>query len=226
MWLVEWLLLRYNYVLDWFSANYITWRERIRSLPSVLQSIINFINAQISSVVNAIYSAINSFWHNIVDPIRISLQNTIQAAINFIYNLRNDVLVWIEGARNFAEGLFNSLRNWIMNTLPQWSETIKHAIFGLVLGYFANIIAGYHQLINFLNWITQSAQLLNIEKIREILNFYNAVKQTLITFTQNPIAFILDLLWNYFIIFVDAALGYALGSVKYPLPPKPNWNKK
>lgn len=224
MWLLNFLLQVYNYVIDWFSSNYVRWRNDINGLPQTLLNIGKTIRDYYNLAVQAISPYVTSFYNLYVAP-----------AFSLLEGLINNATILANQAYGYIAGIANIISNAIAN--------LRNELIGYFRGIYDSVIAGLHNLVNwivnteiprlsgyintllpFQSWISQAANLLDISKLRKLMQNFDKIIDTTLLFVSNPLGFILGLFWQYAIMFLAFVIGYALGAVNEDLPSIPNWN--
>lgn len=226
MWLIDWLVARWQSVTNWFSDNYWIVRNMLDSLPQTIQSIYDRILNYYNIAKDYVNSYIHTFYKNYIEPNITDVRDYILSVIE-----------WLNDRYTLLQTSFDNLPNTISDIITNFIGDIYNGYNYLkdeVLGYINDIRTFDLPLINVSIADIQNEQLglrdlvlgQLAPDIQELRNLYNTTKDKLVAFLDNPAGFILDLLWGVILSYLCYLLGYGLGSTKYELPPKPNWNKK
>jgi len=222
---LSWLYNQAQKVYDWFSAAYWTFRDRLSNFWKYLQGIGQ---QALESAKSWTYQQIQSVY------------NTISG---WIYSARQTLNTYIDQVRQWAYSIIVSVRDWLIaqyNTIAGWLnaridqvrqsvDTVYHyireriqAVINDVSRFITDKINAIPTLIpnlsNILNWLSP-------QKISEIETTLNSYKKALTTFISDPIEYLIDLIFPYFVSVLCYALAYAMGTTKYQLPPIPIWSK-
>lgn len=224
MWLLEWLVSRFMLVYDWFGNSYWTIRAFIFSLPSLLNSIIQLVGGGIQALVQHIAAAIINFYNANIAPVIQNILNTIAAQGGIIGYLRSLVENFIAGMVARLIQLRNEIVLWAVNTYNAWITRIATTITSFIAAHLPTILAFLDFKRKYDAWLASVINKITPFQLGEILQWYSQVKPNVVAFASNPLGFIFDILWSKGIEFLCYLLGYGLGTIKYQLPNKPNWN--
>jgi hypothetical protein len=177
----------------------------------------NWVIAQgyvLSTDWNNLISWANTQFTNIVNALNTGFANASNWAatqINLVYTwVVTQINSVVSGIETWAAGLVKDARADLTG-LIQAGKTDLTNLFGPLLPLVKNVS----------NLVALSEPTL----FNNIVTFFKGGLSSLITFINDPVEFILSLIWIQFIQFLSYALGYAMGSTQTPLPPVPPWGK-
>ncbi|MEW5992944.1 MAG: M23 family metallopeptidase [Candidatus Zixiibacteriota bacterium] len=221
MWLLEWLVARWLSVYDWFGDAYWTYRGRVASLPATLYAIGLQIQSVYTTMLGAIWGRISEFYNAHILPYLRLLDSGIaqvRAGIGDLWNKINAQVI----------DYYDRLLVWRNRIIAWVKDTYDHIITGLrlIVEHITNqviptLLVKLDHLFAFSPWLQSIRELLTPDWLRNFLVAWNKTKQTMTLIADNPAGYILGILEQYLLPFLAYALGYALGSTQYDLPPKP-----
>jgi hypothetical protein len=222
---LAWVYAQASKVYDWFGSSYQTLRtaaanawnwavdranaafnaavnyayEIMQSVKGGITSSINWILQQIENVRNGLIEDITGLF----DWVEYKLSSVRDLIVEAVQNFIGDVGAWIDDARNLSISLFNDVVAWVQEWV--WSA----------FGWIAEIKDRLFEVLSIFDPDNFRALLVTIEKI----------KSALLTFLDNPVEFILDMIWYDFINFLSFVLAHAMGTTKSELPNTPPWKR-
>ena len=162
-------------------------------------NLVGWANSQFTAIVNAL----NTGFANASD--------WAATQINLVYAwVITQINTAIGGIESWAAGLVKDAKADLAN-LIQGAKTDVTNLFKPLLPLETNVQ----------NLLALSDPTL----VNNILTFFKGGLSSLVSFVDDPVGFILSLVWPQFIQFLSFALAYALGTTQNPLPPPPPWGK-
>ena len=152
------------------------------------------------------------------------LRDYIVYVREYLISQYNGLTGWInarvQDAINFASSVTQSVQNiaarWVadlQNTVAGWIQDVRNYAAAVTLAVQNNLLGLLSQVNS------------DLAKIKEIVNSVNSAGTPILgTFITNPFGFILAYVWSTFQDLLCYGLAYGLGSIKYDLPPLPDWN--
>jgi murein DD-endopeptidase MepM/ murein hydrolase activator NlpD len=176
----------------------------------------------ISGIINKVYSFIN--W--VKDYANGFATGLYHDAINFANWVYNQASAAIQSAKNYvlaeATRLYYAavkIINEAIASVRAWVNDFIKASVKVVQDLFSPLLA----LKPVMNWLLQ----LTDPKVQpQLITLAQKFYGQIVTFFDDPLGFILGVMWGQFTTFLCFVLGYGLGSVEAQLPPIPIWGKR
>lgn len=164
-------------------------------------------------------------WYNLISWANTQFTNIVKALNTGFAN-----------ATNWTVTQINLVYAWVVTQINSMVSGIETWAAGLVKDAKADLTgliqAGKTDLINLfsplLPLVKNSSNLVALSEptlFNNIVTFFKGGLSSLVTFVNDPVGFILSLIWAQFIQFLSYAVAYALGTTETPLPPTPPWGK-
>jgi len=158
-----------------------------------------------------------------IDAAKAALWSGIAWAKDLAWQWVQDAIQWVRDQLKIVDGWIDSAIQWLKDTVWQWIEDkiqqlrddIDHWLQPLKDAIAA--LDPFKQLLQDLQTIFSPGNLTNFT------DFLNRLYHQVAAFFENPISWIFNLLLPYAVSFGSYALGTAMGTVKYDLPPAPSW---
>jgi murein DD-endopeptidase MepM/ murein hydrolase activator NlpD len=148
----------------------------------------------------------------------------------------NGILAALSTAENWAAAVINTAITWTstqINNAIAWAEAQLIQLDATLTAWATNLVNAARQeaqnlfapLLPLIYSVAQLLALANPVNFSNLVTFSQGVYSSLLTFFDDPVGFILSLIWPQIIEFVSFALAYALGATGTTLPPVPQWGK-
>jgi phage-related protein len=224
--MLSFLLLWSNRVYEWFGTLYPRGRDIILNIGAFILIALGQTIANILQWVDTrIGGAIDSFMGWIL--------HYYNAAIAWVNAVRDWLFNLLVQAKDWLFGQLIGVRDWllsIINGIYAIIETVKAWVLGLIQNAINNVInlvlAGIQWIYGIRDKVLELASLFTPDNISKFLDLLQRIYPTLLTFIQNPVHFILDLLRDKLIGFLCMLLAYGLGTTLYELPAFQSWKDK
>lgn len=115
----------------------------------------------------------------------------------------------------------NDLIDWI-NSIP---ENLMNWIYERVTEVQNWVWDNFGWVQDAYNYLTNLFESIPFDLFERVNNFFTDQYPTIIEFLTNPVGFILDLLWPYFVSALCFMLAHALGTTQDELPLTPPWKE-
>jgi hypothetical protein len=221
--MLSWLLEQASKVYDWFSNSYWGMVDKLQNFWSYL-----------SSAIRSVTGPLTLWAQGLVNNVKTWATMEFTAAYNTVSG-------WVAAAKAWAAGEIEVAKSWLKTQIDavatwwaallktvqdQWTLTIHNIELGLrelidkglaALRVLINpILKLFQPLENLLKFFTQDI-------LGKLNIFLTTLYKSLVVFFANPLKFIFNLIWGRFLEFLSFVLGYGMGTLKYSLPPIPDW---
>lgn len=222
---LQWLYEQISKVIDWFSASYWALRNAAASAWDWAQ---NAASTAYSDAVTWALVAVN----NLSAYLRELIQDGYDRAHQLVTDLRNDVIGWINNqignlntAIDWLNGKITDARTaaygWVIDAYTA-SKAFAEGLVTTASNTLKGLIGPLLALNPFISFLVMLGQPDNQSKLT---HFLGEAYQNIISFLNNPLGFILNLLMTRLKEFLEYYLAYALGKDDDGLPPPPDWNQ-
>ena len=153
-----------------------------------------------------------------IQAIRLGVAEDIRGLFDWVSYQINNL-----GSFNFD--WINDYINEVYSFIISVPDQIRDFVYN-VAGEFTNYLFNAFEWINGIK--ERIIQLINIFTngfINNLLDLVNKWYPLFVSFFDDPVKFLYDLFWPSFLIFLNYIIAYALGTVKYDLPAKPDFRK-
>jgi hypothetical protein len=224
--MLTWLIEQATKVYYWFGEQFWTLVNKVIQLPADLASwvggLINDAETTISGWINDVYTWAGGAF----DGVKTWAQGIVDNAYNSIVTWVNGLLTDINGAIDTAKywvydqavAMVNGVIGFINQTITNFGTAIQ-GVQGWVIGLLKPYQDIYNGLVALLNFFTPDV-------LRKIGDLVHTIYTFITDFMSDPMGFILSIVWKRIFDLICYGLGYGLGSVKYTLPPLPDWSGK
>lgn len=222
---LNWLWQQIDKVLDWFGSSYNNLRN---AAANALNWAIAYANAAYNNAVNWAKGQLNSllsFANWVLDYLTALATDLYHEAINFAYNVLNSAYAAVNNAIDYVVGIALGLYHSSLNS-------ITHAINDVEAWAVAQIDAARHAIEHAFNPLLPLLAVMSIilslaehDTANKLLTFVRTLYEQIVQFFNDPLGYMLGLIWAQAVTFFCFVLGYGLGSVNATLPPIPVWGK-
>jgi hypothetical protein len=162
-------------------------------------------------------------------------------AWSWINWLQYSVPVWIQAAKDWAYGVIINVQSWawgwidyLRNNVPIWIQAAKDWAYGVIInvqswawGWIDWLRGGLDYVWSTINpWsylINSLIDLLSAENMTRLSQLLTNLFPTLLSFVFTPIAWLYSTISGTFVTFFCWIIASMMGTVKYTLPPPPDW---
>ncbi len=222
---VSWLFARIVYVLDWFGSSYNDLRNGAA----------NALRWAIDQATNAYNRAVEWAYNEV--------RNAYYSIRDYAVYLYNQAIDYALSVRSYLIDLYGNVRSYALSLVSEVWRGLDAIVTGIhndidrvirdVITYLTGVINGLLDgVYNDLGWIiTQRNKLLNVlsllsgNNLTILSDLLTRVYNNVLVFTQNPVGYLLGILWSPMLTYLSYLIGYALGSTQDDLPPVPDWTR-
>jgi hypothetical protein len=154
----------------------------------------------VSTAISDLYSTIAGWVNGVVQ----TLSNAIDTAKTWVYNQ--------------AVAMVNGVIGFVNQTIVNFSSAIQ-GVQSWVIGLIDPFTKIYGATVNLINWFSTDV-------LGKLGDYVHTWYPTIADIVSDPLGYILAIVWSRILDLICYGLGYGLGSVKYTLPPLPDWSKK
>lgn len=223
MWLLDWLVARVTSIQDWFGSQYWTWRNAVSNLPNLFQSVYNQIVAYYNAALQNSSVLISNFYNANIAPVLNWINAALASANQNVSNLWSSFWNWVASIPVQLENIKNDVISWAVSRYDAWINNVSVTLSNFISQTWPSLLAKLDWIFNYKTWLDNISGTLTPEWLKDIITSWSTVKSTTMMLAQNPLAFILGLIWSVALEFGAYVLGYALGTTKYELPAIPTW---
>ncbi len=209
---IAWFGDRFSEFLDTVS-NFWTYLSNITT--SLWNSVVAWVQTasdNIAAWVNGLIAGVNQAITDVYTWIGTAIKNSQ----DFIAGVINGA---IEGVKTWVTGLWTGLSSWFTQAIAD----VKAWFTGVADGIAAALNGLGDEVNKRIPFIDSLMTLLSGGYWDILKNLITGLYNNLSAFAKDPIGFLLGVLWNVFLQFLEYLLGYALGAVDSQLPPLPVW---
>ena len=222
---LNWLWQQIDKVLDWFGSSYNTLRN---AAANALNWAISYAQNAYNNAVNWAKGQLNSLlaFINFVEDYAIAVATDLyHEAINFARSVLNSAYAAVNNAIDYAVSVATSLYHSALNS-------ITHAIDNVEAWAGDQIDAARHTIERIFNPLLPLISVMSVilslaerDTANKLLTFVRTLYGEIVQFFDDPLGFILGVVWSQAVSFFCYVIGYGLGSVNATLPPIPKWGK-
>ncbi len=154
---------------------------------------------------------------------RAYLLEVIAAARSLAWQWVQDAIAWVRSQLAIVDGWIDSAIAWLKDTVWQWIQDKVQQLRDDVDGWLQPLRDGLAELNPYKQLLKDLQTLFTPDHLTDFIDFSIRLYSQLAAFFDNPISWIFNRLLPYAVSFGSYALGTALGTVKYALPPAPSW---
>lgn len=222
--ILNFLLYWTNRVYEWFGWLYESGRNAALYAWSwaVNQGQIAY-NLAVNYAISKYNDAVRYAWDT-ARSIYDQANNFARSLFNNLIGLYNSIYGWVDARivdlRNWVDAKTAPIFAWVggaINDLSVWVFTEVNKIRDKILPIVQPFIDLFNQKID-----TIEAEIEN--RFGWIVEKDSSGNTVLYTFLSNPMGFIMAFIWSRFSELLCFGLAYGFGSIKYELPPLPDWN--
>ena len=224
--MLTWLIEQATKVYYWFGEQFWALVNKVIQLPADLASwvggLINDAETTISGWINDVYTWATTQLNNLGSLVSIAisdLYNTIVGWVNgIVQGISNDIDTAKTWVYDQAVAMVNGVIGFINQTITNFGTAIQ-GVQGWVIGLMKPYQDIYNGVVALINFFTPDV-------LRKIGDLVHTIYTFITDFMSDPMGFILSIVWKRIFDLICYGLGYGLGSVKYTLPPLPDWSGK
>lgn len=172
---------------------------------------------------NKINDLTNTVWSWIVARYDAAINYSISIR-DYLLSVFNSIYGWVDSRlvslQNWWDATTNSIYAWAegkINQLSVWVFTEVNKVRDWLMGYIQPYIDYFENLFQILERNFEA-------KYGWIIKPNSSGESTLFTFLNNPMGFLMAYIWSVFVDLTCYGLAYGFGTVKYDLPPLPDWS--
>lgn len=222
---LNWVFAQAAKVYDWFGDAYVTLRT---AAANAWAWAVSQATAALNAAIAYAYRLAADAYAAAVDFAR---EVQVTASLWF-----NAALSYIQGAYDYAAARFNDLVNWfsgLRTEIYNWAARNIQAIADIVNnlpGQIYDFVIRFIQdnfngLVTMLRPLFDLLSFLDPANIQALFATVEKIKNGVMAFLDNPVQFILDMIWYDFMSFLCFVLAHGLGTVESDLPQNPPWKK-
>jgi len=223
MWLIAWLVDRYERVLDWFGEGYNELVERVKSLP---QTFINWANEITKKLVDWAGPLIVEARQSAIDWASLLHDN----AVDLAYSLSEARLKWIADLNDALWNGVNEIRTWVTSgitdvqtwVIEQYTQ-IETDINSFVDNLLASKLNPFNWLVNIREEIEKLVKAFSDSTLGKLLDFVDNWYDDFLDFIQNPAGYVLAIIKPIFLDLLAYLLAAALGAENEIIP---DWSER
>jgi hypothetical protein len=222
---LNWLWQQIDKVLQWFGDDYKNfintvlniWKWVIQEATIVYNNAVTYVTGVINDVIAFINDEV-TYLSQYASDLFNEVYNYAVTVYNKAMQAVKDAIAWLTTlATNFYNAAVKKIAEAIA-TVEAWANALLDAAIQAVTNLFKPLLV-LKPVLDLLLKLTTG----NIVTI--LISLAQTFYSEIVAFFNDPIGFMLSLIWTQFITFLCYALGYGLGSIKYQLPAIPAWGK-
>lgn len=220
---LSWVYSQATKVYDWFGSAYY----------SAKNAVVNAWNWAVQEAAKAL-SAARSYAYDLIRQVQGGINSSINWLQSQISELRSGLIEDMTALSDWVEWKISQIGDFTADVF--WSaiddiRSIVYAIRDRATYLVDSAIATVYDFINnSFAWIlslrddlTRLLSVFSPNLIQSILSFFGGQLNTVLSFIDNPLDFILDIISPKFISFLCYVLAWALGTTASELPHTPTW---
>jgi hypothetical protein len=223
--LLNWLWQQIDKVLDWFGSSYNSLRNAAaHALEWAITYAAQAYNSAKAYIIDRV-NAVISFANWILDYLSAYATDLYHEAINFARSVLSTAYAAVNDAIDYvidvATNLYHAALDRIVraiNDVEAWASDQIDAARHIIEHIFNPLLPLLGVMSVLLSLTTQDAA-------NKLLTFIRTLYGQIVQFFDDPLGFVLGLIWTQAVTFFCYVLGYGLGSVNATLPPIPVWGK-
>jgi phage-related protein len=222
---LSWLFIQAANVYQWFGSNFwayltvinhtwewivdqaqkaynnaISWAwEHILDFAQDIENLFDWVDYQIRQIKSGLLEDITG----LMDWIQYQLDSIPQIDLQWVYDLIDGVIQYVQSIPgeivDWVNDQVNSAKEWVNDNYGWLFETYQ---------YFMDVLSS-----------------LPSDLFAQMRSFFDNEYIQILDFIRNPVSWILDMLWPYFIAFFCYVMAHGLGSVRYDIPYNPPWKE-
>jgi murein DD-endopeptidase MepM/ murein hydrolase activator NlpD len=172
---------------------------------------------------DSIQNALSVAWGWVISRYN-DLRNFVDYTRSTLLSQISGVYEWVRGQIAAISSTVNGWVQYVIDVAARWVTDLRHTVEGwiqLVIDTSAALVRASQ------DWAAAQINVLtgDIASIRSLIFGQNSAGTgVLTTFLSNPLGFIMAYVWDKFTDLLCFSLAYGFGTVKYDLPPLPDWN--
>ncbi len=222
---LNWLWGKIDKVLEWFGSSFNTWLGYLKNFFTYISNFgVAFYNQAVSwalDKINGVKAWVTGLYNYLVS-LTVQVFNDVSSYARHLYNdAVNLINSLINGAYSYAVDLYHRAINAVNEAIAYvlaWASDRVRAARDYVIDLFDPLLA-LKPYINTLLMLTDR------NTVNKLITFVQSLYGQVVGFFNDPLGFILGLIWTQAVTFFCFVLGYGMGSVNATLPPVPVWGK-
>jgi hypothetical protein len=222
---LNWLWGQIDKVLVWFSGQFWTWLSYLKDFFRWLDAYTTLIyNEAVTWASNAINN-VKAWATNLYNYLASLIAQIYDDATSYARQLYNRAI-------DYANSLIDAVTSYAVSLYHKALDAIQGVLDYLIAWAVGQIAAARDFIIHLFDPLLVLVPILSVlllltdkNIVTKLITFAQTIYGEVVAFFEDPLGFILGLIWTQAVTFFCFVLGYGLGSVNATLPPIPVWGK-
>jgi len=170
------------------------------TLQSLVTNTANYLQTLLNNALRGVSEDITALF----DWVEWKISQVTSVSVEFVVDLVNSALRSIASLSTYVDGIFQGAIDYVLRWVNDnfgWVIDLRESVMGIV-------------------------DVLTPENLRLMLEIIGRWINTIVTFFDNPLTFILDVIQERFVSFLCYILAWSLGTTIYDLPKTPPWKER
>jgi hypothetical protein len=183
---------------------------------------LQYVAARVAALWDQVQAWVYPLWIELWDGINLArsrLENLIDSARAYAVSLAAQVKATIT---SWVSAQVSSLTAWVSRLVSQ----VKAAVTSWALAEIDKLRAALNPVLPYIALLKPVLTLLSAANLKRLTTLIDDYYRMLISIAEDPVGYIMAIVWRYGLEWLSALLAHAMGSTRYTLPDPPVWGKK